>query len=124
MGEAPGQPASLGGCVGAPSGGIDATLGLDLAKQVFQLHAVDGHGQTVLRQPLKRQPVWAFFAHLSAGLMGLEACGGAHDWARELIQWGQIIAVDADSPVVDTWIGRHGEIGWCNGCATSTYRAA
>jgi len=58
------------------------TIGLDIAKNVFQLHGVDANGKTVLRKQLKRNQVLAFFAKLLPCLIGLEACSGAHYWAR------------------------------------------
>jgi transposase len=64
------------------------TIGLDIAKNVFQLHGVDANGKTVLRKQLKRNQVLAFFANLSPCRIGLEACSGAHYWARELIKLG------------------------------------
>ena len=64
------------------------TIGLDIAKGVFQVHGVDGHGKPVLRKQLKRSQVLAYFANLSACLVGLEACGGGHYWARELVKLG------------------------------------
>jgi transposase len=60
------------------------TIGLDIAKNVFQVHGVDRHGKVVLRKRLSRGRVLAFFANLPPCLIGLEACGGAHYWAREL----------------------------------------
>jgi len=54
------------------------TIGLDIAKQVFQVHAVDGLGAVVLRRQLKRRQVVPFFAKLPGCLIGLEACGTAH----------------------------------------------
>jgi transposase len=64
------------------------TIGLDIAKQVFQVHGVDRTGKTVLRKQLKRAQVLAFFANLPPALVGIEACAGAHYWARELIKLG------------------------------------
>ena len=64
------------------------TMGFDIAKNVFQLHGVDANGKTVLRKQLKRNQVLAFFAKLLPCLIGLEACSGAHYWARELIKLG------------------------------------
>jgi transposase len=64
------------------------TIGFDIAKNVFQLHGVDANGKTVLRKQLKRNQVLAFFANLSPCRVGLEACSGAHYWARELIKLG------------------------------------
>ena len=60
------------------------TIGLDLAKHVFQVHGVDAEGATVLRKQLRRSQVVAFFARLPSCLVGLEACATAHYWAREL----------------------------------------
>lgn len=60
------------------------TVGLDLAKHVFQVHGVDASGATVLRKRLRRSEVLAFFARLPRCLIGLEACATAHYWAREL----------------------------------------
>lgn len=64
------------------------TIGLDIAKNVFQIHGVDKNGKTALRKQLKRNQVLAFFANLQPCLIGLEACSGAHYWARELIKQG------------------------------------
>jgi transposase len=60
------------------------TIGLDLAKRVFQVHGVDGAGATVLRRQLKRRQVAPFFAKLPTCLIGIEACGTGHHWARTL----------------------------------------
>src|SRR3954469_19486569 len=60
------------------------TIGLDLAKHVFQVHGVDAEGATVLRKQLRRGQLVAFFARLPGCLVGLEACPTAHYWAREL----------------------------------------
>lgn len=64
------------------------TIGLDIAKNVFQVHSVDANGKVAFRKQLKRVQVLAFFANLSPCLIGLEACGGAHYWARELLKLG------------------------------------
>ena len=64
------------------------TIGLDIAKSVFQVHGVDQRGRVVLRTRLARAKVLEFFANLPRCLRGLEACGGAHYWARELIRLG------------------------------------
>lgn len=60
------------------------TLGIDLAKSVFQLHGVDATGQVVLRKRLRRNQVLDFMAALSRCLVGIEACGTSHHWAREI----------------------------------------
>ena len=64
------------------------TVGLDLAKQVFEVHAVDGAGQVVLRKTLRRAQMTNFFAGLPPCLVGMEACATAHHWARELMALG------------------------------------
>jgi transposase len=67
------------------------TIGLDIAKHVIQVHGVDERGKPVLRKQLKRHQVLPFFANLPACLIGLEACGGAHDWARRLQALGHTV---------------------------------
>jgi len=64
------------------------TVGLDLAKLVFQVHCVDASGHVVVAKAVKRKNLLAFFAALPRCLVGLEACGSAHHWARELIKLG------------------------------------
>jgi len=63
-------------------------IGLDIAKSVFQVHGVDAAGQVVLRQRLARGRVLAFFEKLAPCLVGIEACGSSHYWARELTARG------------------------------------
>jgi len=58
------------------------TVGLDLAKSVFQVHAADQDGKPVARKKLRRGQVLKFFAALSPCLVGLEACASAHHWPR------------------------------------------
>lgn len=65
-----------------------ARMGLDIAKSVFQLHAVDVHGKPVFRKTLSRGEMLGFFAKLTPCLIGIEACAGSHYWARELIKLG------------------------------------
>jgi len=60
------------------------TIGLDIAKRVFQVHGVDRSGAVVVRRQLKRGQVVRFFARLPGCLIGLEACGTAHHWGRQL----------------------------------------
>ena len=64
------------------------TIGLDTAKSWFQVHGVDESGRVALRRKLARGKVLQFFAGLTPCVIGLEACGGAHFWARELIKLG------------------------------------
>ncbi|MBI4183121.1 MAG: IS110 family transposase [Proteobacteria bacterium] len=59
-------------------------IGLDLAKSVFQVHGVDESGRVVVRRQLRRSQVEGFFARLEPAVVGMEACGGAHHWARTL----------------------------------------
>jgi len=67
------------------------TIGLDLAKNVFQLHGVDAAGNVLLRKQLRRGDVLRFFAGLSPCLVGMEACATAHYWARELAKLGHTV---------------------------------
>jgi transposase len=64
------------------------TIGLDLAKKVFQVHGVDGSGEVTVRRALRRSQVLAFFGKLPPCLVGMEACATAHYWARELSKLG------------------------------------
>ena len=64
------------------------TVGLDLAKNVFQVHGADAVGQAVLRRKLRRAQVLEFFAKLPPCLVAMEACAGAHFWGRELTRLG------------------------------------
>jgi hypothetical protein len=61
------------------------TVGLDLAKHIFQ-HAVDADGKIVIATALRREDVLSFFDALPPCVIGLEACGSAHHWARELVK--------------------------------------
>jgi transposase len=67
------------------------TVGLDLAKSVFQVHGADQDGRPVMRKKLRRGQVLGFFAELSPCLIGLEACASAHYWARELQALGHAV---------------------------------
>ena len=60
------------------------TIGLDLAKNVFQVHGVSAHGGVLFRRKLRRSEVIEFFRDLKPCLVGMEACASAHHWAREL----------------------------------------
>ena len=64
------------------------TIGLDIAKAVFQVHGIDERGQTTLRKRLRRAQLITFFANLPPCLVGIEACSSAHHWARELCKLG------------------------------------
>jgi transposase len=67
------------------------TIGLDLAKNVFQVHGVDAAGKVLVRKQLRRAEVVRFFAGLLPCLVGMEACGTAHHWARELTKLGHTV---------------------------------
>jgi transposase len=64
------------------------TIGLDIAKSVFQVHGIDAQGKTVIRQQLKRGRVAPFFRKLPPRVVGIEACASSHHWARELQAFG------------------------------------
>jgi transposase len=81
------------------------TASIDLAKNVFQVHGVDEHGRTVLRKQLKREQMTLFFANMPTCLIGIEACGSAHHWARKLQSLGhtvRLIAPQFVKPYVKT----------------------
>jgi transposase len=67
------------------------TIGLDIAKSVFQVHAVDAAGKVVIRRQLKRRYVLAFFEKLPPCLIGIEACASSHHWSRELQALGHSV---------------------------------
>src|SRR6516162_641945 len=67
------------------------TIGLDIAKSVFQVHGVDAAGQVVIRRKLKRRYVLAFFQKLPPCLVGIEACASSHYWSRELQPLGHTV---------------------------------
>lgn len=71
------------------------TIGIDLAKNVFQVHGVDSYGKTVLRKQLERSKVLPFFVKLEPCLVGMEACGSAHYWARKLTELGHTVKLMA-----------------------------
>jgi transposase len=67
------------------------TLGIDLAKSTFHLHGVDARGKVVLHKNLSRDKLTAFMANLPQCLVGMEACGSAHHWAREFTKMGHTV---------------------------------
>ncbi len=67
------------------------TVGLDLAKNVFQVHGITDHGEVAFNRALRRAQVLAFFERLDPCLVGIEACGTSHHWARELIKLGHTV---------------------------------
>jgi transposase len=71
------------------------TIGIDLAKNVFQVHGVNEHGKTALKKQIKRDQMATFFVNLPPCLIGMEACGGAHYWARKLQGFGHTVKLMA-----------------------------
>ena len=67
------------------------TIGLDIAKSVFQVHGIDGDGNVVVRRQLKRRYVLTFFQKLPPCLVGIEACASSHYWSRELQALGHTV---------------------------------
>ena len=67
------------------------TIGLDIAKSIFQVHGIDAQGSAVVRRKLKRRYVLAFFKKLPSCLVGIEACATSHHWSRELQALGHTV---------------------------------
>src|ERR1017187_5149753 len=67
------------------------TIGLDIAKSVFQVHGVDAEDKVIIRRQLKRRYVLAFFQKLPPCLVGIEACASSHHWSRELKALGHTV---------------------------------
>ena len=76
------------------------TIGIDLAKTIFQLHGVDRHGKTSLKKTVSRAKLLETLANLSPCLIGIEACGGAHHWARKIMELGHTVRIIAPQFVV------------------------
>ena len=78
------------------------TIGLDIAKSVFQVHGVDAVGQVVIRRQLKRRSVLAFFQKLPPCLVGIEACASSHHWSRAARQsrWESRDNQDENAPLL------------------------
>jgi transposase len=68
-----------------------STIGVDLAKNVFQVHGVDSAGNVVITRQLRRKQVIDFFSKIPSCLVGMEACGTAHHWAREVSKFGHTV---------------------------------
>lgn len=83
-----------------------ARIGIDTSKSVFQLHGVDEKEQAVLRKQLRRRQFVAFFAKLAPTLVGLEACGASHHWARELEKLGHRVML-IPPQYVKPYVGRN-----------------
>jgi transposase len=71
------------------------TIGIDLAKEVFQIHGVDEHGKVAVRKQLRRKDMAKYFANLEPCLIGMEACGSAHHWSRKLGSFGHRVKLMA-----------------------------
>lgn len=71
------------------------TVGIDLAKNVFQFHGIDEHGKVILKKQLKRAQMAPYFINLPPCLIGIEACGSAHHWARKLQAMGHTVRLMA-----------------------------
>jgi transposase len=82
------------------------TMGLDIAKSVFQVHGVDAEGNVVLRRQIKRRYVLAFFQKLPPCLVGIEACASAHYWSRELQELGHTVRLMPPA-YVKPYVKRH-----------------
>jgi transposase len=82
------------------------TIGLDIAKSVFQVHGVDAAGQMVIRRQLKRRYVAAFFQKLPPCLVGIEACASSHHWSRELQALGHTVRLMPPA-YVKPYVKRH-----------------
>ncbi|MBX9642718.1 MAG: hypothetical protein K2W91_01290 [Novosphingobium sp.] len=74
-----------------PDLSVVTSVGLDLAKHVFQVHCVDVHGTVIAAKALRRREVLPFFAALPSVTVGMEACGSAHHWGRELMALGHAV---------------------------------
>ncbi len=82
-----------------------ARIGIDLAKNVFEVYGVDERDKAVIRKTLRREEVGGFFANLTPCLVAMEACSGAHYWARKLIDLGhdvRLISPQFVKPYVKT----------------------
>ena len=122
------------------------TIGIDLAKNVFQVHGVDERGRTVMKKQLKRDQMASFFANLPLCVIGMEACASSHHWARKLQSLGHTVHLmapqfvkpyvktnkndiaDAEAILAKRWLGRPCDLcpsrAWsskpcchCTGCA-------
>ena len=72
-----------------------STIGIDLAKDIFQIHAVDERGKVVQKKKLRRKEMTTYFANLEPCLIGMEACASSHYWARKLQLMGHTVKLMA-----------------------------
>ena len=108
------------------------TIGLDIAKSVFQVHGVDARGSTVVRRQLKRRYVLAFFKKLPPCLVGIEACATSHYWSRELQALGHTVRLIPPAYVkpysgrwrrpTRSWAGAANNSSWLRGCLRKLQR--
>src|ERR1035437_800117 len=95
------------------------TIGLDLAKNVFQVHGIDATEKVVVRKQLRRGQVMTFFEALAPCLIGMEACATAHHWARELTKLGHevrenlIPRIKSSDAFSHRCAGRPARSRWC-----------
>src|SRR5262245_59113881 len=82
------------------------TIGLDIAKSVFQIHGVDAVGNVIVRRQLKRRYVLPFFRKLPPCLVGIEACASSHHWSRELQALGHMVRLMPPA-YVKPYVKRH-----------------
>ena len=82
------------------------TIGLDIAKSVFQIHGVDAAGNVIVRRQLKRRYVLPFFQKLPSCLVGIEACASSHHWSRELQALGHTVRLMPPA-YVKPYVKRH-----------------
>src|SRR5207245_7973371 len=82
------------------------TIGLDIAKSVFQVHGVDAEGKVIIRRKLKRRYIVAFFQKLPPCLVGIEACASSHHWSRELHALGHTVRLMPPA-YVKPYVKRH-----------------
>jgi hypothetical protein len=95
-------------------------VGLDLAKQIIQVHAIDAAGRVVLRKAVRRERLLALLAQLPCCVVGMEACSGAHHWARELKKLGhepRIMAAEFARPFRKSLAAKND----ANGCRGDLY---
>ena len=72
-----------------------SVIGIDLAKNIFQLHGIDTNGKVILKKKLRRDRLVPFFSNLKPCLIGIEACSGAHYWKRTLDRLGHNVKIMA-----------------------------
>jgi transposase len=88
------------------------TIGLDIAKSVFQVHSFDAEGKVVARQPLRRARVLPFVRKLRPCVVGMEACASSHHWSRELQTLGHTVRLGVLSFFVNGLVGVRLERSW------------